>query len=155
MLITPGDPHILLVHSPVHVWNILADPLGYMQNFTSCQSSAGTYCMGTQMNTDYMYVHILSYFYGVGPLSWEVGSQWDSYGTKERVATKQYKHSPSLLQQSSIAITQAWQKREGKSSKPGVSEIAMEQKRGLPQNKTNIHPLRCVCQSSPACEALV
>ena len=38
-------------------------------------------------------------------------SQWDSYGTKERVATKQYKYSPSLIQQSSWAIIQAWQKR--------------------------------------------
>ena len=38
-------------------------------------------------------------------------SQWDSHGTKERVATKPYKYSPSLIQQSSIAITQAWQER--------------------------------------------
>ena len=25
----PGDPHILLIHSPVHVWDILVDQLAY------------------------------------------------------------------------------------------------------------------------------
>ena len=42
----------------------------------------------------------------------------DLYNEKKRVATKQYKYSPSRVQQSSIAIA----KREGESSKSAVSE---------------------------------
>ena len=33
VLITPGGPHILLVHSPVHVWDILVDQLHLLSIF--------------------------------------------------------------------------------------------------------------------------
>ena len=56
-------------------------------------------------------------------------------------STVQYSHHPSLA-------------KEKESSKSGVSEMAMEQRRGLPQN--TIFTFLChVQQSSPACEALV
>ena len=46
----------------------------------------------------------------------KLGSQRDSYGTKEKVATKQNQYSSSLIQQSSTATIQAWQKRESSNS---------------------------------------
>ena len=48
-----------------------------------------------------------------------------------------HKSSPFLPQY----ITAIIQEREGENSKSGVSGIAMEQERGLPQNTTNIHHL--------------
>ena len=111
---------------------------------------------GLQYNKTNIYLLSFRHMMNIQTHTWKghhLGSQRAT--EQERVAIKQNKYSPSLLQQSSIAITQAWQKREGKSSKPGVSEIAIEQKRGLPQNNTNIYLLHRVHQSSPACEALV
>ena len=47
-------------------------------------------------------MYTLSYFYGVGPLFQGLTVQYNrelvSYGTKERVATKQNKYSPSRVQ---------------------------------------------------------
>ena len=104
MLITPGDPHILLVHSPVHFgsWDVQTTYINLQFLPIFCNKTRNTL-------------------------------KFPRY-------SKQYNYLPSLIQKSSVAITQAWQ--EWESSKPtGVSEIAMEQKRGLPQNNTNIHHL--------------
>ena len=106
MLIAPRDPHIL--------------------QSISCNKIPKISQVLEWTLTTLMHVHIILLPWSEPPLfqdlqssraitrenhTRELGSQWDSYGTKERVATKQYKYSPSLIQQSSIAITQAWQER--------------------------------------------
>ena len=84
---------------------------------------------GTQMNTNYMDActqNLTSVEWALSPKIYSLVEPSQGRITlgnlrvseiameqkKKRVATKQYKDSPSLLQQSSTATIQAWQERE-------------------------------------------
>ena len=124
-----------------------ADLLVEGNNFTVCKfQPSSTFCnkisyiLGTQNEQKLATcMHTLSYFYGMGSPLHDLQSNLGSlsYGIREgchktkqvftfSYLTVQYSHHPSLTKERSNS---------------GVSDLAMEQKRGLPQNNTNIHLL--------------
>ena len=136
---TPGDPHILLVHSPVHVWDILVDQLAYAK-FHLLSIFFRNILHGyshEQTLTTCMYTLYLALWCGP-PLFLDLQSnltitqrylsgtkQSVSYGTKERVAIQQNIYLLNFCHMMNIQ-THTW-----KGHHMG-SQRATERKRGLP-----------------------